>query len=905
MRKLKLFFAAIAVMMGMGANAQTWSASEVGEGSFVLYNVGTGQYFTRGNGWGTQASITTDGSPSSGMKLILESVNGNFKIRTDVNGTGFGVEHLNGGTIYTDQSRYKNSTWTFTQVATDNGPVYNIVSAENHGGGAGVYMTAGIDGTIVTPGTDGTIDGAKWKLLSTTTLALLSSLDRYKTIKTAAVGIVSNLDTTNPDAAVAAATTVEGIEEAIATLRAAFLTALPNVTIPTDPGYLDVTNVMLDNAGVHTNTDYWTSYKYPSSPNGGSFAVCNYGECEFYQQNFRFSQTVAMKKGTWEFGVSGFHRGGQGAYQTYFFAGDDQVLLASEVSSVVNSMAEAQTYFNNGNGKVSLKFIIEQDQNIEVGIDNQDTGTDKWTIFRDFTLKYYGPVDYSVYETQWSDAVIAANNAKAEHANVTGSELTALNAAIADAPDGSSKANYLEKIQALETATQTFIAAAVSYDKYVTYRAETVAAFGEALAATIAAPTSASEAEEAVHNLNVAQYNKVTSDYTYSCSGLIGDFGSWTGTATVAGQEATPNYLSNEHWSGQTHAYYEQAANGWGNSAGWTIKYEKKCTLPAGSYVLKVAARASEGTTGTVSCSATEQTIALPNFSAYGRGINKAGEASWTDGEFARDGVGFGWQWRFLPFTLAQEGEVTMTFYAEAKSQYQWMSIADGDLLSATKLAQDIVYDETKENTIEKTIIADVTIKRNIVEGYNTIVLPFQLTANQVLDAFGKDAVVYNFSDAGEKASETIVKFDRGDGSIKANTPVLVKVSKASTEQVFEGVQIVEGTPVIEGTYYSLTGIYSPKKLSGFDYIMNTDGIAIGSKAATINGFCAYLKVNSSSGRIIQTLIDGVDLEVVTGINGLFIENNNDGKLYNLNGQQVKNARKGLYIINGKKVVIK
>ena len=907
MRKLKLFFAAIAVMMGMGVNAQTWSASEVGEGSFVLYNVGTGQYFTKGNGWGTQASITTDGSPSSGMKVTLEAVNGNFKIRTDVNGSGYGVEHLSGGTIYTDQSRGKNSSWTFTQVATDNGPVYNIVSAENHGGGAGVYMTAGIDGTIVTPGSDGTIDGAKWKLLATSTLALLSSLDRYETIKTAAVGIVSNLDTTNPDAAVAAATTVEGIEEAIATLRAAFLTALPNVTIPTDPGYLDVTNVMLDNAGVHTNTDYWTSYKYPSSPNGGSFAVCNYGECEFYQQNFRFSQTVAMKRGTWEFGVSGFHRGGQGTYQTYFFAGEDQVLLASEVSSVVNSMAEAQTYFNNGNGKVALKFIIEQDQNIEVGIDNQDTQTDKWTIFRDFTLKYYGPVDYSIYVNQWNDAVTAANNAKADpaNANVTGSELTALNAAIADAPDGSSKANYLEKIQALDAATQTFTAAAASYNKYVAYRAETVAAFGEALAATVAAPNSAAEAETAIHSLNVAQYNKVTSDYTYSCSGLIGDFGTWTGTATVAGQPATPNYLSNEHWSGQTHAYYEQAANGWSNSAGWTIKYEKTCILPAGSYVLKVAARASEGTTGTVSCSATDQTIALPNFSAYGRGINKDGEASWTDGEFARDGVGFGWQWRFLPFTLDQEGEVTMTFYAEAKSQYQWMSIADGELLSATKLAKDIVYDETKENAIEKTIVADVTIKRNIVEGYNTVVLPFLLTANQVLDAFGKDAIVYNFSDAGEKASETIVKFDRGDGSIAANTPVLVKVSQPSTEQVFKGVQIVEGEPVIAGTYYSLTGIYSPKKLSGFDYIMNTDGVAVGSKAATINGFCAYLKVNTNTGRIIQTLIDGVDQEVVTGINGLFIENNYDGKIYNLNGQEVKNARKGLYIINGKKVVIK
>ena len=715
----------------------------------------------------------------------------------------------------------------------------------------------------------------------------------------------ATVDISEAEAAFAAATTVEAVEAAIDKLYAAALTFVTSVTVK-EGKYFDMTNLWIVNPTVRKNIDGWTLTNPSGYPTGwSSNGVTNYEETEFYQNQFDFYQTLTLPKGTYEFGVTGFHRAGN--HSTYFYAGEDKILIPGVESSVVNSMAQAQEYFNAGNGKVSLKFALEDASNtIKIGIVNNDTQTDKWTIFRDFTLHYYGSVcDYSVYQEQWASLVQEAGKAKSDYPAVTGKELTDLNAAIADAPNGQSKANYLEKIQALETALSTFISAAPKYEAYLTYKAETAAIFGNEMANSVSVPTTAAEAETAIHSLNVAQYNKVTSDYTYSCSGLIGDFGTWTGTATVAGQPATPNYLSNEHWSGQTHAYYEQAANGWSNSAGWTIKYEKTCILPAGSYVLKVAARASEGTTGTVSCSATDQTIALPNFSAYGRGINKDGEASWTDGEFARDGVGFGWQWRFLPFTLDQEGEVTMTFYAEAKSQYQWMSIADGELLSATKLAKDIVYDETKENTIEKTIVADVTIKRNIVEGYNTVVLPFLLTANQVLDAFGKDAIVYNFSDAGEKASETIVKFDRGDGSIAANTPVLVKVSEPSTEQVFKGVQIVEGEPVIAGTYYSLTGIYSPKKLTGFDYIMNTDGVAVGSKAATINGFCAYLKVNASTGRIIQTLIDGVDQEVVTGINGLFIENNYDGKIYNLNGQEVKNARKGLYIINGKKVVIK
>lgn len=42
-----------------------------------------------------------------------------------------------------------------------------------------------------------------------------------------------------------------------------------------------------------------------------------------------------------------------------------------------------------------------------------------------------------------------------------------------------------------------------------------------------------------------------------------------------------------------------------------------------------------------------------------------------------------------------------------------------------------------------------------------------------------------------------------------------------------------------------------------------------------------------------------------TGISNVAVEKRNDGKIYNLNGQQVKNPTKGLYIVNGKKVILK
>ena len=462
-----------------------------------------------------------------------------------------------------------------------------------------------------------------------------------------------------------------------------------------------MTAVMVDNASVSQNTNYWTIANL--SETGGSAGLCNYGECEFYQRNFKFYQTLALTPGTWEFGVTGFHRAGN--HSTYFYAGDDKILIPGVESSVVNTMAQAQTYFDNGNGKVALKFLIETAGDVEIGIDNQDTQTDKWTIFRDFTLKYYGAPDYSVYEQEWTNAVAAAEAAKSAsaNANVTGDELTAVNDAIADSPAGSNnKATYLAKINALNDATQAFTAAAPSYNKYVAYKAETIALFGEELAATVAAPNTAAEAEVAFQNLNIAQYNKVANDYTFSLNGLIGDFGSWTGTATVAGEAAEPNYLSSEHWSGTTHAYYEQASTGWANTNGWTIKYEKKTTLPAGEYVIKVAARSSGDVTSLISCSATNVTISLPAEGAFTRGINTSGVASWSDSDtFARGGdnnEGFGWQWRFLPFTLDEPTEVTMTFYAETSKQYNWMSIADGELLSKNNVATAVAFDEDDDN---------------------------------------------------------------------------------------------------------------------------------------------------------------------------------------------------------------
>ena len=510
-----------------------------------------------------------------------------------------------------------------------------------------------------------------------TATAMQVSYSRYNTIKTEVLAISSDVDVTGADTAVEAATTTEAIEAAIAMLRAALLDELPNVTIPTAPGYIDVTAAMVDNAGVRLNTDFWT---IEGTPNGGySFGVCNYNECEFYQQNFKFYQTLALARGTWEFGVTGFHRAGN--HSTYFYAGEDQILIPGVGSDVVNTMAAAETYFNNGNGKVALKFVIESDQNVEIGINNQDTQTDKWTIFRDFTLKYYGEPDYSVYDQQWAALVAEADTAKADNVNVTGAELTALNAAIADEPDGSSKANYLEKIQALEAAIATFTAAAPSYDALAAAQAEanpnlayaSVEALDDLNAAKTAVATDAADAvvkTQAITTALRAYYESHALAEGVSAAvnmtNLIvnandpTDLNGWTCSANVKkydGQSWTDADGTNDH------TYFD--GGDWGGTT-WTNTMSQDITLPAGRYLLTAKGRAAVFTTLTMAVGS--ETVEFPHIADVGGVFDKG----WNDGsvEFTA----------YSPITILVTASTT-------DHEHEWFSICDFRLVQLEELA--------------------------------------------------------------------------------------------------------------------------------------------------------------------------------------------------------------------------
>ena len=1113
MKHLRLFLVAIAAVFGLNANAQSWTAEEVAAGDYVLYNVGTGKFLTRGDGWGTQASI----SAKSALTVTLEEFDGAYKLRTNIQGSGNGFECLDGGTIYTDQSHSKNSTWTFTKVADgSNGPIYTIVSKDNHGGGAGSYMTANAENTIVGPATAVTDDYGRWQLLKawitnsmpvndatgwttsqtptfdggqvcaeywnksgasikqtlnnlpagnyeliavaftrtgmTATLyagpntmniatastsdannrsqantwfntkdtnglnklefthaggnleigliadnstgdhwlvwrsfvliykgldlstlkealqaqinavpalegttpaaaynaakeyadginvdaltteeeistasaelsalvdaakALQAPYSRYNDVKAACVAVNSGLDTTDADEQANAATTAEEVEAAVAAVRATLLAVIPEMEIE-EGGFIDLTNAIIDNPTVSQNVDYWNVDNVGRPKDWSTGPTTNFGETEFYQSTFDFNQLVkGLPMGTYEFGVSGFHR--DGTYQTYFYAGDDKILLHGEPNSVVNSMAEAKTYFDNGNGLVALMFVLENESNdIKIGIVNNDgEETDRWTIFRNFTLKYFGTaIDLTEYENRWAEAVAAANAALEDEANakVTGDELTAITAAKADVPE-QTKASYIEKTNALLDATQAFIAAAPAYDAYAAEKA-----IAEMIGVTPGVePANAAAAAAGVNALKVAEFDFVKENYIHDYEPVIGTFGEWTATATVDGQPAEPNYLDYEHWSGETHAYYEQAANGWGNEHGWTVQYEKTAKLPAGDYMLKVAARSSAGTTSLVSCSATENTVSLPSVGNTAKGIDLYGNAAFEGDNFAHDGLGFGWEWRYLPFTLTETTDVTMTFYAEANTQYQWMSIADATLLSKQEIQNIVEIAGTDEAAPEAQIATSVITDRKLLEGLNTVIFPFvttdaELGATTVLAYTGTtveaDGLTFNF--------QKVAPVD-GVVTLQANTPYAVFVAADQTENLTFGTKNInpgggwynECVTTDPNGKFDFRGTYSEWKkgespIVAGDYVAGAEKFVKAKGGNGLKAYRAYLQfVGTEEPANVAFNFGGF---VVDGIEAVELLNNLSGNIYNLNGQKLQKAQKGINIVNGKKVLVK
>lgn len=252
------------------------------------------------------------------------------------------------------------------------------------------------------------------------------------------------------------------------------------------------------------------------------------------------------------------------------------------------------------------------------------------------------------------------------------------------------------------------------------------------------------------------------------------------------------------------------------------------------------------------------------------------------------------------------------TFKMTANFRVKYVSRIELTPLAAPKT---VVLDEEKdndnvvENYAGKTV--NVTLKRTISNTYlNPFCVPFDMTADQITEVFGEGSVVSAFTSVTGK----VMNFEKV-ATITAGQPYIVQATKASAEISLDKVEmrLEYGDKVKQESgelSMSFNGIVSPytfKKNDGTELFLDKNGnlrypSTVGSQ---MKGMRAYFEVLDGTGNEAKVNIGGGLSSVDKLMNGEAMT----GKVYNLNGQYVGNTldglAKGLYIMNGKKYVVK
>ena len=208
---------------------------------------------------------------------------------------------------------------------------------------------------------------------------------------------------------------------------------------------------------------------------------------------------------------------------------------------------------------------------------------------------------------------------------------------------------------------------------------------------------------------------------------------------------------------------------------------------------------------------------------------------------------------------------------------------------------------------------ADDTVPTYAPGTYPTVKITRSLTANRWATA------VYPFAVSGVDNIAVLDSYDKETGALGftsaaasvANEPFLMRSTSDKTEITLSnvGVAATAASPAITKSEASLKGAYTATDITNTEknYVLSNNKIySVGAAGATINPYRAYIQIDQNVGGDARALSFFIDGDETTGIEGINAETKAiEGTVYNLQGQRVEKAQKGLFIKNGKKVVIK
>ena len=426
MKHFRLILTALAVFLGLGANAQTWKGNNVTAGTYYLYNIGSGMWFCGGNNWGTHASVTDKG----GLDVTLAGADGVFTIDTQVS-NGNNSHYLNGE--YVDGGA---QDWTFTQAERSDGVIAYLI---NNGNG---NLCKG-DGTYVYVDTDGgQSDYAQWVLVT------------YEE----RVAALDGASESNP---MDASFLIKGGSVGRNDLR--------NNTSwkggPTINGFSSETEANFCIEKYNTTFDV---YQEISGVPDGKYKLSVDGFYRYGGDGIG-PAVEARNNGTEVLHAKYYVANGEGTLKSIFDGADALTEgVSSDFGVVPNTLGQAAHFIYVGAYQNPEIEGIVMNGTLRVGVKKEVAVGRDWTTFDTFVLTYLGPVqDLTPYIEAYEKALAEAKDAAATTEKVGATWLNELNQTISKYDKGkvneNSKDALVTATDALKAATEVVKASIASY----------------------------------------------------------------------------------------------------------------------------------------------------------------------------------------------------------------------------------------------------------------------------------------------------------------------------------------------------------------------------------------------------------------------------------------------------------
>ena len=290
-------------------------------------------------------------------------------------------------------------------------------------------------------------------------------------------------------------------------------------------------------------------------------------------------------------------------------------------------------------------------------------------------------------------------------------------------------------------------------------------------------------------------------------------------------------------------------------------------------------------------------------------------------------------------YMLISEGYVTYEFPVQAGKTYYLFASRTKLALSGFCFDIDRSYAATNVTLDGNANNTDAINKLEVDKQYNvtlnnrtfrsgrwySVVLPFSVSQKQMKSVFGDGVKVLHYSDV---TGTDLNLFEHFYQMIVGGTPVLMKPAKDVTNPEFNNVTLTSKTVVdIENTGFKCTGSWNNVDFPAYSYFIDAKTnsfylydpkkVTTGTTphAGAFRSWIISTSTNPSEAKQLTMHINGIEEQGETTAIWNAISGNDDAEvaskgIYSLSGQKMNAADtrslpKGIYIVNGKKFIVK